>query len=87
MGSAGLLLASWAGQQAGPFAGQVLGLWGAALWALVHAAAAARRRVEPNGRGRAVLIALVLVGLGGVLLAALSQVGPADLVARALGRG
>lgn len=87
MGAAGLFLASWLGQQGSPFGGQVLGLLGAALWALTHAAAAARRRVEPSGRGRALLMALVVVGLGGVLLAALSQVGPADLMARALGRG
>ena len=65
----------------------MLGLLGAALWALTHAAVAARRRVEPSGRGRALLMALVLVGLGGVLLAALCQVGAADLLAGALGRG
>lgn len=87
MGAAGVFLALWLGQRGSPFGGQVLGLLGAALWALTHAAVAARRRVEPSGRGRALLMALVLVGLGGVLLAALCQVGAADLLAGALGRG
>lgn len=84
LGAAGLLVALGVGRQVPPPIGELLGLYGAVLWALIHAAAAARRRVDPSGRGRAILITLVLLGFGGVLVATLAGVGLSEVLAQAM---
>ena len=77
------------GRLGGPVFGEVLAFYGASLLAITHAAFATFRRTQPGARGRAVLMALVLLGAGGVMLSTLTQVRPVEILAQGLrsGRG
>jgi hypothetical protein len=84
VGAIGLGLALLLGRSAGPVFGEVLALAGATLLAVLHAAFATFARTSPGARGRAVLMALVLLAAGGVVLSTLATVRPFEIVARGL---
>lgn len=67
--AAAVLLGVALARLASPILAVLLGLFGVACLALIHAASATLRRTEPGPRGRVLVAFLVLLGAGGALLA------------------